>query len=391
VTGHLVVSYHTCPMEEPGTGLAGGMNVFLRGLLRGFSRRGIPADVLTRAAGNAPEISSPFPGVRILHVPCGWKIPPTRRSAFESLEGFIDGSLRLMREHRITPRVVSAHYWMSGVAARRLSDAPVVLVYHTVEARKPDAGTGRADPLSEVRRREEERLASEAARVVCFSEHDLAETGKVFPIIPAKGIVIPPGVDDRFRRLPPREVARAYVGLPAEADVLLVAARGDEGKNTAAAVDAFRRIREGWKRNLVLVVAGQDGPEDGGGGVTFLPSVPHEGMPMLYAAADAVICPSRYESFGLVPLEALASGVPVAVPEGTYWGGKVRSEGGGVAYDPGDPEGLPGAIRSLLADPGLRTRLPGEGVRVASPFTWERCTGSWERLLSSVSTPRSPR
>jgi D-inositol-3-phosphate glycosyltransferase len=391
LTGHLVVSYHTCPMEEPGTGLAGGMNVFLRGLLRGFSRRGIPTDVLTRAAGNDAEISSPFPGVRILHVPCGWKTPPTRRSAYESLDGFIDGSPRWMREHRIAPRVVSAHYWMSGVAARRLADAPTVLVYHTVEARKPGAGAGGSGPLSVVRRREEERLASEAARVVCFSEHDLAETGKVIPTVAAKGIVIPPGVEDRFRRLPPRKVARAYIGLPTEADILLIVAREDEGKNTEAAVEAFRRIREGWKRALVLVVAGRGGPGDDGGGVIFLPSVPHEGMPMLYAAADAVVCPSRYESFGLVPLEALASGIPVAVPQGTYWGGKVGSEGGGVAYDPEDPGGLSGAMRLLLSDPALRDRLSREGVRVASPFTWETCTDSWGRLLSSVSTPGSPR
>lgn len=387
---HLVLSYHTCPMEEPGTGLAGGMNVFLRGLLRGLSRAGIPSDVLTRATRGAPEVSEPFPGVRIFHVPCGWKSPPTRRSAYESLERFIGRSLRVMEENRIAPGVVSAHYWMSGVAAGRLSGAPMVLVYHTVEARKPGAGGGR-DPLSPVRRREEERLASGAARVVCFSGHDLAETGKVLPAVQGKGVVIPPGVDDRFRRLPPREVARAFVGLPSDADVLLLAARGDEGKNTRAALDAFRRVREGWQGRLLLVVAGQEVPEGEGDGVTGLPSVPHEGMPMLYAAADAVICPSRYESFGLVPLEALAAGVPVAAPLGTYWGEAIRSGGGGVAYDPDEAGGLDGAIRSLLGDPALRARMSREGVRAAAPFTWERCTASWEKLLSSVARPRNPR
>jgi D-inositol-3-phosphate glycosyltransferase len=367
------------------------MNVFLRGLLRELSRRGHPVDVLTRATREAPDLSSPFPGVRIFHVPCGFPIPPTRQGAYDSLERFAGRALRLLKRHRIAPRVVSAHYWMSGVAARRISGAPVLLVYHTVEARKPGAGERTEDPLSAIRRREEERLSSGAARVVCFSEGDLEETGKVLPFVAGKGIVIPPGIDDRFRRHPPREVARAFLGLPQDADVLLLASRADEGKNAGEALTAFRRVREGRKGRLLLVVAGQGGAGRDEDGVTFLPSVPHDGMPMLYAAADAVVCPSRYESFGLVPLEAMASGVPVAVPQGTYWGGKIRLEGGGVTYDPDDPDALPGVVRSLVSDPALRSRLSGEGARVASPFTWERCTASWERLLSSVSTPRNPR
>src|SRR3990170_4147261 len=228
VTGHLLVSYHTCPVEEPGEGLAGGMNVFLRGLLRGLSKRGVGTDVLTRATGETVEVEAPFPGVRIFHVPCGWVEPPSRESAFASLDLFVERCRILMRGERIAPRVVSAHYWMSGVAARNLVDAPMVLSYHTVEAR-------------------------------------------------------------------------------------------------------------------------------------------------------------------MVPLEALGSGVPVVVPAGTYWGERVRTEGGGLVYGPGEPEGLPGALLSLASSPALRARLSLQGPAVSAPFTWEKCTSSWEALLSSVSRPRSPR
>jgi len=368
------------------------MNVFLRGLLRGLSKRGVATDVLTRATGETVEVDAPFPGVRIFHVPCGWVEPPSRESAYASLDLFVERCRILMRGERIEPGVVSAHYWMSGVAAFRLSGAPVVFSYHTVEARKvPSPGAGE-DPLSLIRKAREAELAREACRVVCFSEYDLAESRRIFPELSEKGVVIPPGVDNRFRHLPPRAVARSYLGLPLEGMIFLLAARGDAGKNAGAAIAAFRRVRDRWKGRTILLVAGQGGPEgDPGGDVFFLGSLPHGGMPMLFAAADAVVCPSLYESFGLVPLEALAAGVPVVVPEGTYWGERIRSEGGGLVYGTEDPERFSDALLALATSPSLRARLSLQGAAVAAPFTWEKCTSSWEALLSSVSTLRNPR
>ena len=368
------------------------MNVFLRGMLRGLSKRGMSTDVLTRATGETVEVTTPFPGVRVFHVPCGWREPPTRDSAFTSLDLFGDRCRILLRGERIDPRVVSAHYWMSGVAARKLSGAPMILCYHTVEARKVREHGAGEEPLSSIRRAREASLAGEAHRVVSFTEYDLAENRRIFPELSDKGVVIPPGVDDRFRHLPPREVARAYLGLPQGGMIFLLAARGDAGKNADAAVAAFRAMRDRWKGPATLLVAGQEGPEGGPArDVVFLGSLPHAGMPMLFSAADAVVCPSLYESFGLVPLEALSGGVPVVVPEGTYWGDRIRSEGGGLAYPRDDPARFSAALLALASSPELRARLSLEGAAVAAPFTWEKCTASWEALLASVSTPGSPR
>jgi D-inositol-3-phosphate glycosyltransferase len=373
-------------------GLAGGMNVFLLGLLRGLSMRGIPTDVLTRATGETAGITEPFPGVRIFHVPCGWKEPPSRESAFASLDPFVEGCRAVMRRERSEPGVVSAHYWMSGVAAGKLAAAPMILCYHTVEARKVPEPGGAREALSSVRKSREVALAREAARVVCFSEYDLAQTRRIFPAMASKGVVIPPGVDDRFRRHPPRDVARSVLGLPPGGVIFLLAARGDAGKNGAAAVAAFLAMRDRWKGPATLVVAGQERPKGGSeGDVVHLGPLPHEDMPMLFAAADAVVCPSLYESFGLVPLEALSAGVPVVVPEGTYWGDRIRSEGGGVVYPGGEPARLSEALLALASSAELRARLSLEGASLAAPFTWERSTSSWEALLASVSTPGSPR
>jgi D-inositol-3-phosphate glycosyltransferase len=392
LTSHVLVSYHTCPLEEPGEGLAGGMNVFLRELLRGLGRAGVATAVLTRATGPTVEVTEPYPDIRIFHVPCSWASPPTRESAWESLELFVERARVLLRGEGVRPTVVSAHYWMSGVVAQKLFDAPMVLSYHTVEARKPAIQGHGEGMLSAVRREAEARLAREAERIVCFTPFDLEENRRLFPEMADKGVAIAPGIDVRFRRLLPREVARSYLGFPASGAIFLLAARNDEGKNTRAAVDAFGTLSDAGGGEPLLLVAGQEAP-DGAcpRGVAYLGSVPHDSMPVLYAASDLVLCPSPYESFGLVPMEALSAGIPVIVPRGTYWGEKVARDGGGLAYAPGDPDGLLRAMQALMADAHLRARLSVEGPKLTESFTWPTCTASWRALLSSVARSGSPR
>ncbi len=398
---HLLVSYHTCPLEEPGTGLAGGMNVFLRGLLPGLARLGIRTDVLTRGTGKSPETTVPCPGVRVVHVPCGWKTPASREGALDALPRFVAGARRLVPSAGPAYDVVSAHYWMSGVAALRLFPLPrppLVLSYHTVLALKDRPEGTRPDRLFLARTAAEDLLAREADRVVCFTRRDLAATRTVYPRLAGKGAVISPGVDDAFRRPQGRKEARRILGVPPRAFLFLLVARPDPEKNVSRAVAAFRDMGREGSGGAHLLVAGQERPPGAvPEGVVYAGPVPHDRMPRLYAAADAVLCPSLYESFGLVQLEAMAAGVPVIVPAGGYWGERIRREGGGLVYDPGRGRGIGDAMRAVRRDGASRARLSEEAERTASAFTWERCTESWARLLSALSrrgsrrgTPRAP-
>lgn len=392
---HLLFSYHTCPMEEPGVGLAGGMNVFLRSLLPGLAAHGIETDVLTRGKGGRVEVSRPFPGVRVIHVPCGWSEPAGREAAYRALSRFARAARRLLREGG-PPGAVSAHYWMSGIAARDAwawdGGPALVFAYHTVEARKPRAGNAAPDALSAARATSEERLAREAGRIVFLSEQDRVATRALLPSVAGKATVIPPGVDDAFRRPPTREAGRRAFRLPQSAFVFLLAARPDPGKGVSEAVGAFLALRGRVARKPLLVVAGQEAPAGSGAhGVVSAGPVPHADMPFLFAAADAVVCPSAYESFGLVPLEAMAAGVPVIVPRGGFWGSAVRREGGGAIFPAGSVRGLTAAMAGVMGDGPGRARMAREGRRIAARFTWERCSASWARLLSSVARRDSPR
>lgn len=394
---HLLLSYHTCPLEEPGSGLAGGMNIFLRGHLAGLRDRGIETDVLTRGTGSRLSISRPFPGVRILHLPCGWAAPPTRESAFASLSAFLEGAGRVWSAEGAGYDVVSAHYWMSGAAAIRLIRAarkpvPLLFVYHTVETRKRIPPGGSQGSLPTIRKQVEKELAAAADRVVCFTEEDLERTREIFPSLSGKGAVIPPGVDERFRTPPPRGESRRRFGIPPDAVLFLLAARRDPGKGLSGAAAAVRSLRSAMGVDARLLVAGQE-PSAGGApeGDRYAGPIPHAEMPALYAASDAVLCPSLYESFGFVPLEAMAAGIPVIVPDSGYWGKRVAAGGGGIAYPAEDPEGLSNAVRALVRDNGRRRGMPEEGRRIAAEFTWEKCTESWARLFASAARSGNPR
>ncbi len=160
----------------------------------------------------------------------------------------------------------------------------------------------------------------------------------------------------------------------------------------ASAVKAFRALRLAQGPRMRLLIAGQELPPAGlPAGVSCAGTVPHAGMPDLFSAADAVLCPSGYESFGLVPLEAMAAGVPVILPDSGFWGEKIRSDGGGLTYAPGAERGLLEAMEAISAGERMRVRLGKEGVRVAAPFTWARCAASWAELLSSAARHGSPR
>jgi len=394
---HLLVSFHTCPFEEPGNGLAGGMNIFLRGHLAGLSARGIVTDVLTRGTGDRLSVSRPFPGVRVLHLPCGWTDPPSRESAWASLPAFLEAAVRYRTAGAGEYDVVSAHYWMSGAAAvrwirRKGSAAPLLLVYHTVEARKGMSPAPGGEALRSVRWRMEEELASAADRIVCFTAEDLERTEAVFPSVRGRGTVIPPGVDERFRNPPSRGGCRRRLGIPDDAILFLLAARPDPGKGLSSAAAEVAWLRSSAGIDARLLVAGQEGAQgEPPEGVRYAGPVAHAEMPALFAASDAVLCPSLYESFGFVPLESMAAGIPVIAPDSGYWGKRIAAGGGGIAYPAGEPDGLRNALLSLLRDPGRRSGMPEEGRRIAAEFTWERCTGAWAELLSSVARSGNPR
>ncbi|GMU57573.1 MAG: hypothetical protein AMXMBFR33_67190 [Candidatus Xenobia bacterium] len=337
---HLCLSYHTCPLEETGTGLAGGMNVYLRGLLPALE-----ADTLVLTAGDRSEELG-LGRARILRIPCKSE-PWTREQAFQSLPEFV----RQARERilGLTFEAVSAHYWMSALAAEELVPGlkPVVM-FHSLDPRR-----------NPVRREAERRIAARAASVVFSSALDRAVSQASLPEL-TRARIIRPGLEPIFY---PRNQsqARQALGLPDDETLIGLVARDDPAKNAALARQVTREL------GLTLIeVPGPRWPQ----------GLPHQSMPDFYAAMDLVLAIADYETFGLSVLEALASGCRVLVSDRGYWGALGRRTGAVRVT----------ALKDLGRNLQLALQAPPPDRALQSYFTWPRAARRWlQALLQSRS------
>ena len=392
-----LVSEHASPLATLGGADSGGQNVHVASLATEFGRRGCEVTVYTRR--DAPElpVRQPFgPGVLIEHVDAGPPVAIAKDELPPHMARFA-AVLRARWSSR-PPDVVHAHFWMSGcagLAAARAMGVPLVQTFHALGAVKR-RHQGAADTSPAMRQGVERALAltSDAIVATCSDEvRELTALGAdrhrihVVPcgIDPALfspcGPPNPPSQPDRrhvarivaVSRLVPRKgLAEAVTALRDVPAAHLVIAGGPPPRQLADDAEACR-LRE---------VAAAAGVADR---VTLVGGVDRADVPALLRTADVVVCPPWYEPFGIVPLEAMACGVPVV---GTAVGGLLDSVVDGVTgllVPPRRPDELARALRLMLGDRRLRERLGrAASAWVRSRFTWDEVAGSTLQVYEHV-------
>jgi len=222
------------------------------------------------------------------------------------------------------------------------------------------------------------RFLRRADAVIAVSECTRRDAIRWYRVPEERLYVIPEGVDPRFRPAPPEAIAalRARYGLPER--FILYVGTIEPRKNLPTLFAAYRSLLARWP-DLGLVVAGRVGWRTEGtfralralgleGRVRFLGYVPEADLPALYSAAAVFAFPSRYEGFGLPPLEAMACGTPVVVSDVAALPEVVGEAG--LRVPPDDPAAWAAALAAVLSDPSLRARLQGDGLRQAARFRW---------------------
>ncbi|MEU3467161.1 D-inositol-3-phosphate glycosyltransferase [Streptomyces sp. NPDC006687] len=323
-----MLSVHTSPLHQPGTGDAGGMNVYMVQLSRALAELGVEVDLFTRCRGEEhPDPASLGPGVRVRHLEAGPRAPLPKEDMPALVVPF---SLALLKEERRYD-LVHSHYWLSGQAGRIAAAGwriPFVHTAHTL-ARVKNAALAEGDsPEPELRIRGEHQVVGSADRLIANTGDEARALRELYGADERRTQIVRPGVDlGTFGPGRGRADARARLGLPADAFIPLYAGRIQPLKGPDVMVRAIAGLLELAphlrQRTLVPVVGGDSGAGPRGEawelaralGVSDVlrhhPPVRQEELALWYRAADVLLVPSRSESFGLVALEAQACGTPV--------------------------------------------------------------------------------
>lgn len=385
VTSAALISMHTSPLVQPGSGDAGGMNVYIAHTAREMAALGLSVDVFTRAAPGEPlHIENPWPGVRVVSLPVAQDHSKNELPAFAE-----DFAAAILAEGFGPYSVVHAHYWISGLAGRTLAEAwraPLILTFHTLAlAKAKDTSSGEPAEISE-RSVAERDLVAAASRIIVNTASELEDVVALYGGEVGRVDVIPPGVDLSVFTPEGRREDRQGHGIAEEDFHLLFVGRIQRLKGPQVLLHALAQLPEHPEsgRRVRLTIIGDrsgEGELDLAGLVEDLglesrvrlhPPVCAEELAGWYRSADAVAMPSYAESFGLVALEAQACGTPVIAADVGGLSHAVSDGRTGILVHSHETQEWAGVIEHLRSSPELQRTLRHAAPIHARSFGWQR-------------------
>ena len=403
-----MLSLHTSPLAPLGrTRDAGGMNVYVRELARELGRGGIYVDIFTRRSDPAtPFIQWLSEHVRIVSLTAGPAVPLPPTELFPYVDEFTRALARFAERAPHGYDLVHSHYWLSGVAGMVLArqwDVPHTVMFHTVERLKDQRyGQGEApsSAAGAVRMEHEARLAAHADTIIVSTEHERDQLRRLYGLAPDALRIIPCGVD--LRSFTPgtrddRHAARRALGLGDDPLILFVG-RLDPIKGLDLLLESVAHMRE--RARLVIVGGNPEGDPEVrrlrdradelgiGARVTLPGAVPQPELVRYYRAADLLAVTSRYESFGLAAVEALACGTPVVASAAGGLPSIVRDGENGRLVTWRSPEAFAEAFDTLCADDHLRAQLAAHARPSVAVYDWHRIGDRVRTLYQELTAER---
>jgi len=388
-----MLSVHTSPLDVPGCGDAGGMNVYIVETARRLAQRGTAVEIFTRAtSSDQPPSVELEPGVTVRNVTAGPYEGLAKDDLPAQLCAFTAGVLRTEAYH--DPGwydVIHSHYWLSAQVGWLLRDrwgVPLVHSAHTLAKVKNQSLAEGDVPEPRARVIGEEQVVAEADRLIASTREEAGQLIDLYGADPDRVCTVAPGVDLETFVPGPQAAARANLNLHPSAPTLLFVGRIQPLKAPDLLLRVAHLLRAELPDLQVMIVggpsgAGVDTPDwltdlaselELGDTVRFVPPADRSTVAEYYRAADLTVVPSYNESFGLVALESQACGTPVVAAAVGGLTTAVADNRSGLLVDGHDPDRWAKTISNVLAVPADLHRMRGRARRHAEKFSWDRTT-----------------
>jgi D-inositol-3-phosphate glycosyltransferase len=389
-----MLSVHTSPLDPPGGGDAGGMNVYIVETAKRLAERGVEVEIFTRATcSEQPPVVTLAPGVAVRHVTAGPFEGLAKGDLPAQLCAFTAGVMRAeLRQEPGWYDVIHSHYWLSGQVgwlARERWGVPLVHSAHTLARVKNALLAEGDDPEPLARVIGEEQVVAEADRLIASTADEARDLVQLYRADPQLVRTVAPGVDLEMFRPGPPAAARRRLGLRPDALTLLFVGRIQPLKAPDVLLRAVALLEEEPAlagRIQVVVLGAPSGSGlahpnylrslrdelDLADVVEFRPPAPRDVVADYYRAADLTVVPSYNESFGLVALESQACGTPVVAAAVGGLPTAVADDVSGVLVDGHDPQHWAKVLADLLRAPRVMHRLADGARDHAARFSWDR-------------------
>ena len=392
-----ILSVHTSPLHQPGTGDSGGMNVYIVETAKRLAQRGIAVEIFTRATTpHDKESVELFPGVTVRHISAGPFEGLRKEDLPAQLCAVTAGVLRAeAAQHVGFYDLIHSHYWLSGQVgwiAQERWGIPLVHTMHTMARVKNLQLADGDSPEPPIREIGEEQVVLAADRLVANTPAEATELIELYQADPERVRVVEPGVDLDVFTPGDQAAVRSELGIESDAQVLLFVGRIQPLKAPDVLIKAAAQLLESQPELRVTIQViicggpsgtGLDHPESLielarelgiSDVVRFEPPAQRERLVKLYQAATVAVVPSYSESFGLVAVEAQACGTPVIAAKIGGLTTAVRDGVSGILVDGHNPETWANVISKTISDSSLLESLRIGAIEHAANFSWEHTT-----------------
>jgi D-inositol-3-phosphate glycosyltransferase len=390
-----MLSYHTCPLATLGGKNTGGMNVYVRELTRYLGMQNVHVDVFTRSEDDhVPHVLHDLGcGNRVVHIPAGPEFSLPKPELAGYLPEFANRILEFSRDKKIQYDLIHAHYWMSGVAALKLREqwnVPILQMFHTLGLVKKEIARSPDELEGDYRFDGENQVIQKVDRILAATQSEVSQLKDLYHAEENKITVIPPGVNtDRFYPIPMDE-AKEVVGIPKEDRMVLFVGRIEPLKGIDTLIEAMSMLKIKCKKcpHYLVIIGGEiDNPEEQLSTemerlkilshelgiedvIIFAGKRSQDSLPYYYSAAEVVVMPSHYESFGMVALEAMACGTPVIASEVGGLRYLIKEGETGYFVPMQNPEILAERMRTLVLNEKLRHEMGMKAAEYARDYDW---------------------